>query len=48
MSGERARGREPERMGGRYAHAEGSGAASQDRGKVAGRRGSHDDSALAS
>ena len=48
MSGDRARGREPERMGGWYAHAEGSGAASQDRGKVAGRRGPLDASALAS
>ena len=41
-------GREPEWMGWCYAHAEGSGATSQDRGKVAGRRGSHNDSTLAS
>ena len=39
---------EPERMAWCYAHAEGSGATSQDRGKVAGRRGSHNDSTLAS
>ena len=48
MSGARARGREPERMGWCYAHAEGSGATSQDCGKVACLRGSHNDSTLAS
>ena len=31
-----------------YVHAEGSGATSQDRGKVTGTRGSHNDAALAS
>ena len=40
--------REPERMGWCDAHAEGSGVTSQDRGNVAGRRGSHNDSTLAS
>ena len=39
---------EPERMWWCDAHAEGSGATSQDRGKVAGRRGSHNDPTLAS
>ena len=40
--------REPERMGWCDAHAEGSGATSEGSGKVAGRRGSHNDSTLAS
>ena len=43
-----ARGREPERMEWCYAHAEGSGATSQDRGKVACLRGSRKHAALAS
>ena len=51
MSGARARGargREPERMEWCYAHAEGSGATSEDRGKVARTRRFHKDAALAS
>ena len=48
VSGRRTVAREPQRMGWCDAHAEGSGVTSQDRGNVAGRRGSHNDSTLAS